>query len=564
METLVDLLDRAVERFADRPALRIRRDDGTQEAWSYRELGLRSKAAAWRLRARGLAPGDRLLTWSPSMPELPAVYFGAIRARLVLVPLELRAAPDTVERIVERAGARHLALGTGRDAPDPREAGLGRFPTSTVEALAAPPDATFPADWEGQVDAWERPRPEELFDLIYTSGTTGRPKGVMLAHETVLASIEAMHLVIPPLDHRIVSLLPLSHLFEQAVGCFYALDVGADILYVRSWSPRVVFDALNEQRVTSMILVPQVLDLFWSAVEREVAKSGRAAAFDRLRRIARRLPYGARRVIFRRVHRRLGGSLRLFVSAGAFLPPSLQQAWEDLGITVIQGYGSTESGFGTCTSREDHGLGTVGRTQPPIRMRLAPDGEIEFAGPSVFKGYFDDPEATSASFTGDGWYRSGDIGRFDSEGRLVLMGRTRDIIVLPNGLNVYPEDVENALRTAGIRDAVVLETRPGRIEAVVLVPRQAGEADRVVVNAAGDLAGPDAAGVRAAYDEAVREANARLAGHQRVAAWRPWPEPDFPRTSTLKVKRAEVRSWATVDVPLQVRDDATPAGSGTA
>ena len=398
METLLDLFDGAVARFGERPALRVHRDDGSRDTWTYAELARRVRAAAWRLRALGLNPGDRILTWGPNVPELPAVYFGAMRAGIVLVPLDLRMAPDAVERIVARAGARHLALGTGRDAPDPREAGLGHFPTTTVEHLAAPPDDSFPADWEAQLDAWPRAHADDLFDLIFTSGTTGRPKGVTLAHRTVLASIEAMHKVIPPLDHRVVSVLPLSHLFEQAVGLFYAIDVGADILYIRSRSPRVLFDAIREHRMTSMVLVPQVLDLFWSAIEREVEKSGRTASFNRLRTIARRLPYPARRLLFRSVHARLGGSLRLLVSAGAFLPPALQQAWEDLGIIVIQGYGSTESGFGTCTNRRDHGLVTVGRTQPPIQVRLADDGEILFHGPSIFLGYYEEPELTAASF----------------------------------------------------------------------------------------------------------------------------------------------------------------------
>lgn len=285
-----------------------------------------------------------------------------------------------------------------------------------------------------------------------------------------------------------------------------------------------------------MVLVPQILDLFWSAIAREVEKSGRARSFERLRRIARRLPYALRRLLFRRVHARLGGGLRLFVSSGAFLPPALQQAWEDLGVIVIQGYGSTETGFGTCTTREDHGLGTVGRPMPPVEMRLAEDGEIQFRGPTLFKGYWHDPEATAAAFTADGWYRTGDIGRLDEAGRLVLMGRTKDIIVLPNGLNVYPEDIENALRTAGVRDSVVVETRPGRIEAVVL--------------ASGDPSDPPAA---AALQTAVRAANATLAPHQRVAAARVWPDDDFPRTHTFKVKRDVVRRWAVAEEPLPVR-----------
>jgi long-chain acyl-CoA synthetase len=484
-------------------------------------------------------PGDRLLTWSPSTPDLPATYFGAMRAGLILVPLDLRMSPDAIERIAARAEAKRLIVGTGRDAPDPREAGLETFPTTRLDELTREPDDAFPADWEAQLDAWPRPEGSALVELVFTSGTTGAPKGVMLSHDNILASVGAMHRVIPPIEHRVVSLLPLSHLFEQAVALYYALDVGADVLYVRSRNPRVIFEAIRDHRTTSMVLVPQLIELFWAAVEREVEKSGRAAAFNRLRGIARHLPYAARRVLFRSVHQRFGGGLRILVSSGAFLPPALQQAWEDLGVIVIQGYGATETGFGTCTTREDHGLGTVGRPMPPVEMRLADDGEVQFHGPTIFKGYWHDPEATAAAFTADGWYRTGDIGRLDDAGRLVLMGRTRDIIVLPNGLNVYPEDIENALRTAGLRDSVVIETKPGRIEAVVLPPI--------------DSDGATPASIRDSVGAGVKAANASLAQHQRVAGFRIWPEDDLPRTHTLKVKRDVVRRWAAVDEPLPVR-----------
>ena len=192
-----------------------------------------------------------------------------------------------------------------------------------------------------------------------------------LTHDNVVASIESFHRIVPPMEHRLVSLLPLSHLLEQAVGLYYALDVGADILYVRSRNPRVIFDALRDQRVTSMVVVPQVLDLFWSAIEREVEKRGRTAAFDRLRSVARHLPMRLRPRLFGAIHGQLGGHFRLFLSSGAFLPPSLQQAWEDIGVTVLQGYGATETGTGTCTTFADHGPGTVGRAPEGIEMRLA-------------------------------------------------------------------------------------------------------------------------------------------------------------------------------------------------
>jgi long-chain acyl-CoA synthetase len=540
--TLLDLLDRAVTRYGDRHALGIRRDDGSTDHWTYREQDRRARIAAWRLRSLDLEPGDRILTWSPSTPELPAAYYGAMYARLVFVPLDLRMSADAVDVVARASGARHLVIGTGRDAPDPREARLEHFPTTTVDALCAEPEADdplFPADWEARQAAWGRPTPDEVFELVFTSGTTGTPKGVMLTHDNVAASIESFHRIIPPMDHRIVSVLPLSHMLEQAVGLYYALDVGADVLYVRSRNPRVIFDALREHRVTSMIVVPQVLDLFWSAITREVEKRGQTASFDRLRSIARRLPPPIRRLLFRSVHAQLGGRFRLFLASGAFLPPALQQGWEDLGVTVLQGYGATETGTGSCTTFADHAPGTVGRVPEGVDMRIADTGEIQFRGRTVFSGYWNAPDLTAQSFTDDGWYRTGDLGHLDDAGRLVLSGRIKDMIVLPNGFNVYPEDIENALRMEGLREAVVIETQPGRIEAVVVQdPDVTADAftERV--------------------DAAVKAANARLGANQRVVGWRVWPAEDFPRTHTLKVKRDPIRHWAAAEVSMPVRDGA--------
>jgi long-chain acyl-CoA synthetase len=568
METLLDLLDASVERYGPKPALRLdsgtdgesdpagpsageRPSLGADETWTYAELDRRSRLAAWRLRAMGLQPGDRILTWSPSTPALPATYFGAIRAGLLFVPLDLRMAPDAIQRIAAASGARRLIIGTGRDGPDPATAGLAEMPTTTVDELVAEAGPDVPDDWADQVGAWPRPQPADLVALIFTSGTTGTPKGVMLAHDNLVAAIDSYERILPRLDHRVVSLLPLSHLFELSVGLFYVLSVGADVRYVRSRNPRVIFEAIRRQRVTSMIVVPQILDLFWASIEREVDRAGRRRAFDWLRRIARRLPFAVRRRLFRSVHARLGGGLRLFVSSGAFLPPALQQAWEDMGVVVIQGYGATETGSGTCTTLDDHGLGTVGRAPWPVEVKLADDGEVLFRGPTLFKGYWNDPEATAAVFNPDGWYRTGDLGRLDDAGRLILMGRKKDMIVLPNGLNVYPEDVENALRIAGMRDAVVVETKPGRLEVIILAPGR-GVVPRSSPEGSGDApraGGPDqmaelTPAVRTDIGRMIKAANATLGQHQRIDGWRVWPDADFPRTHTLKIRRNDVQAWA--------------------
>jgi long-chain acyl-CoA synthetase len=561
--SLVDLLDDAAQRYPhDRPTLSLRTDEGTSHAWSSAEIRRRARLAAWRLRQMGIAPGDRLLTWCPSTPALPAVFWGAAIAGAVLVPLDLRMSPTVLQRIAGRSGARILAIGTGTDAPDPEAAGLTGLDLElvSVDDLTADPvqdDRTFPTGWQAQLDAWPRPTRDSLFEVIYTSGTTSHPKGVMLTHGNMLETVGVCVKLVPPREHRLVSLLPLSHIFEQAPVLLYGTLVGARILYVRSRNPRIIFEALRELKVTTMVVTPQLLEIFWTAITREVDRQGKTGTFERARRMARKLPMAGRRLLFRAVHQQLGGSLTLMVSAGAYLPPDLQQSWEDLGIVVLQGYGATECGPASANTERDHPAGVIGRTLPPVRLRLDPDtSEIQVSGPTVTPGYWNDPEATATAIDPDGWYHTGDIGRFDEQGRLVLSGRIKNIIVLPNGLNVFPEDIEAVLADHGISQSVVLETAPGRIEAVVLPPGTMP----IVAPGRGGQEERDAetdARVRADIERIVRDVNKVLGSHQRIDAWRIWPEPDFPRTHTLKIRRDDVRAWAAVDIPLQVRETVT-------
>ena len=259
-------------------------------------------------------------------------------AGVILVPLDLRMAPEVLQRLAEKADAKWLAVGTGFDAPDPKAAGLDHLNIRTVEALAAEPphersdhsdeggiDEPFPDDWEAQVDSWPRPARDTLFEVIYTSGTTGLPKGVMLTHGKILSTLEAISLILPPQEERTVSLLPASHLFDQAPILFYGMSIGGDILYLRSRTPRVILEALAEHRVTTMVVVPQLLELFWAGLMREIDNQGRRKTFDRAFRIARYLPYWARRLLFRAIHKQLGGELRLMASAASYLPPEVQE-----------------------------------------------------------------------------------------------------------------------------------------------------------------------------------------------------------------------------------------------
>ncbi len=567
-DSLIDLIEDAAERYAGREQMVLRTDDGLEMPSSARDVAHNSKLVAWRLRALGLRIGDRLLTWSPSTPALPAVYFGAARAGVVIVPLDLRMAPEVLRRIADSAGARYLAIGTGFDAPEPEGSGLEHLSIHTVEWLSSPPahqnaagtdeggdDDPFPDDWEAQVDAWPRPSRADLFEVIYTSGTTGVPKGVMLTHGNILATLGAIDKILPPREHRTVSLLPASHLFEQAPIIMFGTMIGAHIMWVRSRTPRVIFESLREERVTTMVLVPQLLELFWLGLQREVKRQGKDKLFHRAQRIARFLPYWARRILFRSVHKQLGGALRLMVSAGAYLPPALQDNWQSLGVVVLQGYGATECGPVAATREGDHPTGTVGKVTEPVQLRLADgSGEILIGGDTVFQGYWQDAAATAAAKTDNGWYRTGDVGRFNGRGNLVLQGRTKNIIVLPNGLNVYPEDIENVLSDVGLEQAVVVETSPGRIEAIVLSP----DAPPIITPNSPAPPAPqtpeEVASLRARIAPLVRQANARLGQHQRIDDFRVWPAADFPRTHTLKIKRSEIQLWTGAATPLGIID----------
>jgi len=359
---------------------------------------------------------------------------------------------------------------------------------------------------------------------VFTSGTTGAPKGVMLTHANILANVASAQATLHiPTGERLLSLLPLSHMMEQTAGLLASLAAGATVYFATSRRSSAILAAFQRHRIGVIICVPEILTLLLAGIEREVDRSGKRRAWDALNAVAARLPITARPALFRAVHQRLGGRFRLALGGGAALSESVRMGWERLGVRVIQGYGATECSPIIASNHYDHRVpDTVGWPIPNVEIRLAADGEIQVRGPNVTPGYWHDPEATAASFD-DGWYRTGDLGEWGPEHTLRLRGRKKEMIVLSDGRNVFPEDVEPVLRAdAAVRDCAVV----GR-------PRESGsgvEIHAVVIPANGPA---DRAGAEAA----VRRANATLAPHQQIGGWSVWEDADFPRTPSLKVKR---------------------------
>ncbi|MBI2965492.1 MAG: AMP-binding protein [Chloroflexi bacterium] len=515
MTTIVSLLDQAAATYGSRQALAVTRGI-RPERWSYSALREFSLKVATYLARRNVRPGDFVVVWAPNSPEWVALFFGCLRAGAVLVPLDLRCSFDFASKIACRVKPRLIiaskALGESakRLAPD-------AILIEDLPGLAG--EAGYPA-------VEHELRPWDMAELMFTSGTTGEPKGVVLTHGNIVANVRAAALAVPPRpEYRLLSLLPLSHMLEQTVGLLAPLSGGASIVYPASRQPAVIFKALREERITTVAVVPEVLRLFWDAIDREVQKRGKGRTFERLRAGAVHLPMRARRALFHSLHRRLGGRLGFFMVGGAHLDPELARKWESIGIYVLQGYGTTEaSPVVTTNTFRDRKFDSVGRVLQGQELRIAADGEVQIRGRNVTSGYWRDAATTEAAFEGD-WYRTGDLGNIDADGHLHLHGRKKDMIVLENGMNVYAQDVENALKShPDVADAAVLG-----------IPDGAG---RTQVHAA-VLLRPAVADASAA----VECANTRLAGHQKVRSFTVWPFEDFPRTHTLKVRKQEVAAY---------------------
>ena len=535
MDTIIDLAERAVAEYGDARALVIKPGFRTR-IWTYADIGQQVPRVAHRLREAGVEPGDRVLIWAVNRPEWAVSFLGVLWAGGVVVPLDFRTTDELAMKVAAQTGAR-LVLAS---MPTIKAAERLELPAMTVESLV---------DKSRKGPMLPRPEidPDSLAEIVFTSGTTGDPKGVMLSHRNIATNAASLRSVVPigP-ETRLLSILPLSHMYGLNPGLLAPLIAGSSVVYPTSLQPPVLARTFRDQRVTMLLAVPQVVKLLTNAIERRVDATGKRAMFERLHTIARHLPMALRRILFRQVLSRFGGALRFLAVGGAAMNPVVARRWEQMGVSSLQGYGATETAPVVAFTRfERNRIGTVGEVLPGVEVLINPDGEILVRGPNVFSGYWQRPDATAAVLE-DGWYHTGDHGTLDADGFLTLHGRKKDMLVMPDGTKVHPDDVEQVLiRDPRVRDAAVIGLeRPGgdvQVHAVLILNE-----------------GADAADV-------VREANAKLGGHQQIRGSSIWPDDDFPRTPSMKVRKPEVLAWAEAGAasapPAQAADPGAAAGS---
>ncbi|MDA8270179.1 MAG: AMP-binding protein [Actinomycetota bacterium] len=489
------------------------------ERLSFRELQDGARQTANFLRAAGVVDGDRVMVVADNSPEWIELFLGTQLIGAILVPVDvgsslqvvLRYVADTEPKLIFRSRSRHSELSE-------------LFRTYLMETLHEA-ISEFPRSSPGSPPAAD---PAAL--IVFTSGTTAAPKGVLLTQKNLLSNVSGiLDRIKISADWRLLSVLPLSHMYELT-GSLAALSSGACIFYPPRVTPSSIAAALSDYQITTMLAIPQLLVLMLERIERTVGEKHLGGAYLAASKIAGHLPFWLRRLLFISVHSRLGGKLDLVVTGGAPMPVEVANAWEAMGVRIVQGYGLTEtSPILTVNGLTHRRMDSPGKALFNVELRIDEEREIQARGPNVFGGYWRDPTATQAAFTSDGWFRTGDVGEM-REGWLYIRGRLKSAIVLSSGLKVFPEDIE------------LVSSRSPTLSSMCVVGERRPEGEAVVAVVSSER--PDQE-----ITAAIAEVNAQLESYQHVSSWRRWPYHDFPRTRLLKIDRRKVQDWLNANLP---------------
>ncbi len=468
------------------------------------------------LDQQGVRPGDRVILWAPNTLAWVVTFFGCIARGAIIVPVDFMSGAERAESLAQHSGAKMVVGSRSKDACG---CGLKSVMVEDLESmlLLLPP-----------MPISSNTEPEDIAELVYTSGTTGNPKGVVLTHRNLLENLLQVNTHIPVVTPEFVflSLLPLSHMFEQMGGFLTPLYQGAAIVYLRTLKPSAILDAFGEEDIHAAICVPRLLQLLKGSMERELERRGLRRLFKQLTRLSTGLPGVVRKFIFLPIRLKFGRNFVMFVSGGAPLPPDLFQFWNAMALTVVEGYGLTECSPVVCANTfERQAAGTVGFPLPGVEIQLLND-EIAVKGKNVFPGYYQDESSTAEAFTPDGWFRTGDLGCFDGEGNLRILGRRKELIVTGAGINVYPDELESILNDVpGVRESCVIGLDRGGGEEVHAV---------LLLDGSGRTA-----------SEIVSQANVLIDPLHRITGFSIWPEAEFPKTPTLKIRKFVVKKRMT-------------------
>jgi long-chain acyl-CoA synthetase len=493
VRTLSGLFRERARRTPDAVAYR----DFNQQHGNWRDYTwaqMQRQVVRWQaaLHSEALMPGDKVAIMLRNGPAWVIMDHAALGLALVVVPLYTVDRPENVAYILRDAGVKALLLENQEQwlrlaavRENLEGCGLRRILVLNGIDASARTDPRLAAveEWlpeEGGEAMETAGESNDLATIVYTSGTTGRPKGVMLSHHNILSNVRDSLQILPvPRGSLLLSFLPLSHTFERTVGYYLAVMAGATVAYARS-IPQLSED-LQSIRPTILISVPRIYEKVYAAIKGRLREgpSFRRRLFDltvavgwsRFEYMQKRGPWRIANLLWpllnhlvaAKVRARLGGRLQYALSGSAALAPEISRVFISLGLPILQGYGLTETSPVVCANRIDNNVpASIGLPIPNVEVRIGENDALMVKGPNVMLGYWNNPEATGAMITPDGWLNTGDVGRIDGEGRVYITGRLKEIIVMSNGEKVPPLDMEAAIARDSLFEQTMLigEARP--------------------------------------------------------------------------------------------------------
>ncbi len=494
----------------------VRYQGNRRRVTTYGELAHLAGRFAALLVQQGIEPGDRVLLWAENSAEWIAAFYGCLLRGVLAVPLDAIGTVEFAARVAADVAPK-MAVGDALLLGQLPETDPLAFPRLPFEEWLS----ILPAEEAGPVPGLSRETPLEI---LFTSGTTGDPKGIVITHGNVLASVGPIedgaqpYLRYERLIHplRILHTLPLSHVFGQTMGLWIPPILTAELHFENRLVAHRLIETIHRERISVLAAVPRVLALLKTHLETNLP-----GLAERIARFKGGNPWLSW-LRFRRVHSAFGFKFWAFISGGGALPSSLEQFWNTLGFVLVQGYGMTETTALITLNHPFHvARGTIGKPLAGRGVKLGPDGEVLVRGDSISGATW---QGGALHKRKNEWLATGDLAQMQPTGELRFLGRKSEVIVTAAGVNVHPEDLEAAIeQEPGVAACAVvpLETPAGTEPCAVLAFR--GEGEQAVA--------------------AIEHANARLAEFQRVRRWVLWPEPDLPRTSTGKIRRKAVAAW---------------------
>ena len=487
------------------------------------------------LLSRGIVSGDRVILKGINRPEWVISFIGSLLYECIIVPLDVKSDEAFDLKVAGKVSAKAVICDNEESAGYFKKAGLKiiflDYLTDLLDSQGRSPDF-----YNGQGKDFLDDRtfaellfnkkidPDSLAEIVFTSGTTSEPKGVKITFGNVQSSLE---LIIPVMQKyskifnmmhnpRILTLVPLSHMYGQLIGIFTPLMINASVMFTNNFSPRHILKTVKEEKIWILGTLPKMLEMIKNHI---VEKYGLdKPAFLNLYRKMQTKRWQLRFLRFSGLHYKIGLRFVALMVGGAVLDKSLDEFFRCIAYAIFQGYGLTETTpIVTLSDPVGSVAGSIGKILPGQQVKII-DGEIYVKGPNVSTGYYDDKERTGSAFL-DGWFKTGDLVEVDKDGNMFFKGRKDDVIVRQDGLNIFPEDIEAVIKAdKRVKDSAVLGIKSEGKDLIIAV-LLLKDLDK-----------------KHAY-RIIEEANKKLNVYQKIDKYFIWKEEDFPRTPTLKVKK---------------------------